>query len=120
MLRVLSRGEPLPLQNHSFRDTPGIDVVWRGGDVLWPLNGAWFGPSEKEPDAKFPTRVLRFWCPWRILPFIRWRFGRTVGYLGFKAWGVDDERYLNWIPAEHVRRGSVALTFSARFDADDH
>jgi hypothetical protein len=113
VLRVLSSNEPLPLQNHTFREVPGIDIAFRGGDVWWPLDGNWFDPP-------FPRWVIRFICPWRVLPFVRWRLGRTVGYLGFKAWGVDDERYLNWVPAEHVRAGSVALTFSARLDADDH
>ena len=115
MLHVLSSGEPLPLQNYTFRDRPGIDISWRGGDVLWPLDGKWFEPP-------YPRWVIRFRLRWRILPFIRWNLPwlRSVGYFGFKAYGVDDERYLNWMPAEIVRKGSVALTFSARLDADDH
>jgi hypothetical protein len=113
MFRVLSKGEPLPLQNHTFREERGWDISWRGGQVHWPVDGKWF-------EAPFPRRVISFWCPLRILPFVRWRFGSTVGYFGFKAYGVDDPRYLNWIAAEHVREGSVALTFSARPDADDH
>jgi len=112
-MRALSRGEPLPLQNHSFRERPGIDIVFRGGQVHDPLNGQWFGP-------KWPTVVISFFCPIRVLPFIRWRFGRLAGYLGFKAYGVDDPRYLNWISKEHVFSGSVALCLSARLDADDH
>jgi len=112
-MRVLSRNEPLPLQNNTFREKPGIGIVFRGGHVHQPLNGQWFGP-------KWPTRVLHFYCPWRILPFINWRIGRTVGYVGFKAYGVDVPKYLNWIPSEHVFEGSVALSISARLDADDH
>lgn len=113
MKRVLSKNEPLPLQNHTFRETNGIDVSWRGGDLLIAGFGNWF-------DA--PFFKLRVWVnvPFRILPFIRWRFGKTVGYLGAKAWGVDSEHYLNWIDAKHVRVGSVALVISARIDADDH
>ena len=113
MYRVLSKNEPLPLQNYTFRDKPGIDLVWRGGQVIQPFWGNWFDPP-------FFKIVFKFYVPWRILPFIRFRFGRTVGYLGFKAWGVDSEHYLNWLPAEHVMVGSVALVCSARLDADDH
>lgn len=113
MYRVLSKGEPLPIQHHNFRTTTGIDVVWRGGDVIRPLDGNWFNPP-------FPRWVVKCFCPWRILPFIRWRFGSTVGYLGFKAFGVDSEHYENWLPAARVAVGSAALTPSARFDADDH
>ena len=113
MKRVLSKGEPLPLQNYSFREANGIDISWRGGDVLFAFKGNWF-------DAPFFKYVFWINVPWRILPFIRWRFGKTVGYLGAKAWGVDSEHYLNWISAEHVRVGSVALVLTARFDADDH
>jgi hypothetical protein len=114
MYRILhNERHPGPIQNHNFRDTPGIDISWRGGDVIRPLNGKWFDEPE-------PTRVLRFWCPWRVLPFIRWRIGRTVGYAGFKAFGVDSEHYKDWLPAERVQVGSVALTPSWRWDADDH
>jgi hypothetical protein len=113
MLRVLSRGEPLPIQNNSFRSATGIDIAWRGGHVHWPIDGKWFEPP-------YPRWVVRFYCPWRILPFIRWRLGRVVGYLGWKAWGVDDPRYLNWVDSNLVRVGSVALTLSARLDASDH
>lgn len=116
MYRVLSKNEPLPLSHNSFRDKPGIDIQWRGGDVIRPLNGNWMDPP-------YPTWVVKFYCPWRILPFIRWRFGTknpTVGYAGFKAFGVDLKAYENWLPKERVRVGSEALTPSWRFDADDH
>lgn len=116
MYRVLSRGESLPLQHYNFRDRPGIDIVWRGGDVIRPLNGKWFDPP-------YPTWVVAFFCPLRILPLIRWRIGTknpAVGYAGFKAFGVDSEHYENWLPKERVHIGSVALTPSWRFDADDH
>lgn len=112
MLTVF-HNEPAPPQQRSFRETPGIDIQWRGGHVVTPINGNWF-------EAPFPTIVWGWFCPWRILPLVRWRFGKVVGYLGFKAWGVDDPRYLNWIHDVHVRPGSVALTLSARFDAGDH
>ena len=113
MYRVL-HNEQAPVQNNTFRETPGIDICFRGGDIVQPWGGGnWF-------DAPFFKRVLHIYCPWRILPFIRWRIGSVVGYLGFKAWGVDSEHYLNWLPAEHVKNGSVALVLSARFDADDH
>jgi hypothetical protein len=114
--RVLSKDEPLPLQHHNFRETQGIDIVWRGGDVIRPIGGNWMS----EP---WPKRVLHFFCPLRVLPLVRWRFGTehpTVGYAGFKAFGVDLEAYKNWMPGEHVHDGSVALTPSWRFDADDH
>ena len=111
--RVLSEGEPLPLQHHNFLDRTGIDIVWRGGDVIQPFWGNWFDPP-------FFRIVFKFYVPWRILPFIRWRFGRTVGYLGFKAFGVDSEHYCNWLPPDRVHVGSVAIVCSARMDADDH
>src|SRR5512145_1444347 len=114
MYRVLHDGSiPLPIQNHNFRATPGIDIQWRGGNVIRPLDGRWF-------DEPVPTRIIKFWCPWRILPLIRWRFGTTVGYAGFKPFGVDSEHYKRWLPEQHVCDGSVALTPSWRWDADDH
>lgn len=115
--RVLaSAAEQRPLSHHSFRETQGIDIKWRGGDVVRPLNGNWMDPP-------YPTKVIHFFCRWRILPFIRWRFGKknpTVGYAGFKAFGVDLEAYKNWLPLEHIHEGSEALTPSWRWDADDH
>lgn len=113
MYRILTGNEPLPAQNYTFRERPGIDIVWRGGHVVQPFWGNWFDP----PYFRF---VLKFYVPWRILPFIRWRIGSTVGYLGAKAWGVDSEHYLNWLPKDKVRVGSVALVLTARIDADDH
>jgi hypothetical protein len=113
MYKVL-HNEQDPVQNRTFRPTAGIGLSWRGGDVVQPYGGGnWFDPP-------FFERVLHVFVPWRILPFINWRIGTTVGYLGFKAWGVDSEHYLNWLPADRVKKGSVALVFSARFDAADH
>lgn len=111
--RVLSKNEPLPLQNHNFLEQKGVSICFRGGDIVQPWFGNWFDP----PYFKY---VWHIYVPWRILPFLRWRIGKTVGYLGFKAWGVDSEHYLNWLPADKVRVGSVAVVFSARMDADDH
>ena len=113
MLRVLSRGEPLPLQNHTFREKPGIDIAWRGGDVVRPWGGQWFGPQ-------WPSGQVRFRCPWRVLPFIRWNLFGRKGYAGFKAFGVDREEYVQYMGAALVSVGSVALCPSFRLAAEDH
>lgn len=85
---------------------PGI--YFRGGDVVRPLNGQWFGP-------KYPTKYLHFFVPFRILPFISFKIGRFGMYCGFKVFGVDPEAYKNWLPVEEVYDGSVALCPSWRF-----
>ena len=70
----------------------GIVVSLRGGDVVRPLNGSWFGDKA----GGFPTKVWRWYCPVPILPFISIAFGRFGWYAGFKTFGADDPTYLRW------------------------
>jgi hypothetical protein len=113
---------PLPVQNYNVTRVHGSWYFeWRGGDVVRPFgwdNWAWFG-REEDKIVPFPRNVLRIFIPWRILPFITWGSGvvpfSNGGYLGFKAFGVDNEEYKNWLPASEVYDGSVALCPSFRF-----
>ena len=85
----------------------------RGGDVVRPWGGQWFGPQ-------WPSGQVRFRCPWRVLPFIRWNLFGRKGYAGFKAFGVDREEYVQYMGAALVSVGSVALCPSFRLAAEDH
>lgn len=96
--------DPLP-------ELGGRKFIFRlySGDVCDPVNGNWF----KEP---FPTKVIRFFCKWPVLPFIAWRWPFTTrgGYLGCKLYGVDPEVYKQWIDPKEVYLGSQAVCFSIR------
>ena len=85
----------------------GLWIEFRGGDVCDPVFGNWFSPP-------WPKYVIRFFCKYPVLPWISWRIGKWVGYVGFKAYGADPKAYLNWMPAEDVYLGSDALCLSAR------
>jgi hypothetical protein len=94
---------PFPLKN-------GVFFELRGGDICEPVgfNSNWFEPP-------FPSRVIRKFCAWRVLPFLSWKFGTWGGYIGFKAYGVDSPIYQYWLcPYFEVYPGSVALCLSAR------
>jgi hypothetical protein len=95
------------------REAFGVTFALRGGDVLHPLGqGDWF----KSP---YFSRILRFWCPIPILPWITWNLFGWRGYLGAKIYGADSEAYANWMPATDVYVGSQALQFSARLRISD-
>lgn len=90
------------------RETFGITFALRGGDVLHPLGqGDWFKPP-------YFSRILRFWCPLPVMPWITWNLFGWRGYLGAKVYGADSDAYKNWMPAEDVCPGSLALQFSGR------
>ena len=90
------------------RSSFGITFALRWGDVCHPLGseGNWF----KEP---YFTKVLRFYS-YVPLPFITWNLFGWRGYAGMKFWGCDSEAYKNWLPAEIVYPGSIAMQFSGR------
>jgi hypothetical protein len=95
------------------RDKFGIAFVLRGGDVCHPLgDGKWFEPPYFE-------RVLRFWCPLPILPFISWNLWGWKGYAGAKVYGADSPEYKNWMEPADVFPGSFALHFSVRLRITD-
>lgn len=95
------------------RSAFGITLALRGGDVLHPLGkGDWFKPP-------YFARVLRFWCPLPILPWISWNLWGWRGYAGAKVYGADSWDYLNWMPAGDVYQGSQALQFSVRLRISD-
>mgnify|MGYP000673918565 CR=1 FL=1 len=95
------------------RDTFGITFVLRGGDVLHPLGkGDWF-------ELPYFSRVLRFWCPLPLLPWVSWNLWGWRGYFGAKVYGADSLDYLNWMPAKDVYQGSQALQFSIRLHISD-
>lgn len=96
--------DPLP-------EIGGRKFIFRlySGDVCDPVNGNWF----KEP---FPTKVIRFFCKWPVLPFIAWKwpFVKKAGYIGAKLYGADPVAYKNWMPETDVYPGSQAVCFSIR------
>jgi len=95
------------------RSTFGVTLALRWGDVCHPLGtGDWFKPP-------YFTRILRFWCPFPILPWISWNLWGWCGYLGAKIYGADSEAYKNWMPAEDVYEGSQAIQFSGRLRITD-
>jgi hypothetical protein len=83
-------------------------IIFRlcSGDVLDPYLGNWF----KEPYFKV---IIRFFTE-RKLPYFAWRFNKKCGYIGFQAYGVDSEQYLNFLPAKDVFDGSQALSLTFR------
>ena len=109
VLRGISTDPAQPI-TAPFRTRNGVFFELRGGDICEPVGIAtnWFEPP-------FPTRVIRKFCKWRVLPFLSWKFGTWGGYIGFKAYGVDAPIYAYWLaPAFEVYPGSVALCFSIR------
>lgn len=95
------------------RATFGITVALRGGDVLHPLGkGDWFKPP-------YFSRILRFWCPVPILPWISWNLWGWRGYFGAKVYGADSPEYVHWMAAVDVYDGSQALQFSVRLRISD-
>ena len=90
----------------------GLVLSLRGGDVVRPFGGQWFGPD-------FPRRVLRFSCPLPVLPFISVALGRYGFYIGFKTFGADDRTYLLWpghvFTEADMMPESMALCPSIRF-----
>jgi len=111
VFQISTGDEPL---TQPKRQTFGITFALRGGDVCHPLgtDGNWFTPP-------YFTRVLRFYCPIPILPFVMWNLWGWRGYAGAKIYGVDSEAYKNWMPTEDVYNGSLALHFSARLSIND-
>lgn len=94
------------------RQAFGITFALRGGDVCHPLGqGDWFKPP-------YFSRVLRFWS-YFPLPFITWNLCGWRGYAGMKCWGCDSEAYKNWLPAEIVYPGSIAMQLSLRLRITD-
>ena len=95
------------------RSNFGITFALRGGDVLHPLGeGDWF----KSP---YFSRILRFYCPIAVLPFVSWNLWGWKGYLGAKVYGADSDAYKNWMPFEDVYDGSQAIQFSGRLTIGD-
>ncbi len=95
----------------------GVFFELRGGDFLHPLGrgknadgtSRWFNlPGFK--------KAVRFYCPWRILPFLSWRVGKHGGYIGAKIYGVDSPAYKKTLPVEEgeVFDGSLAMQLSIR------
>ena len=99
------------------RSTFGVTLALRWGDVCHPLGaGAWFKPP-------YFTRLLRFWCPLPLLPWISWNLWGWRGYLGAKVFGMDSEAYKQW-PAlateqDQIYPGSLAIQFSGRLKISD-
>jgi len=95
------------------RESFGITLALRGGDVLHPLgSGNWFSPP-------WFQSIWRWFCPITILPWISWNLFGWRGYIGFKAYGADAVEYINFMPAADVSPGSIALMISARLYISD-
>lgn len=99
------------------RATFGITFALRGGDVLHPLGkGDWFKPP-------YFARVLRFWCPLPLLPWISWNLWGWRGYCGMKIFGVDSDAYKLWPAMSELKHevypGSKALMASIRLSISD-
>lgn len=92
--------DPLPERN-------GLVLRFIRGDLCDPMDGQWFGP-------RWPARVIRWRFERLPIPFLAWKFGPWLGYLGAKVYGVDSPAYLNWMPARDVYAGSFAFCLSAR------
>ena len=110
VFQIITRDEGL---TNPKRSVWGVTLALRGGDVLHPLGtGDWFKPP-------YFSRVLRFFCPFTILPFIAWNLWGWRGYIGAKVYGADSEAYKNWMPVWDVFPGSLAIQFSIRFAIKD-
>lgn len=74
----------------------------------------------RDPDGWFgralPVIIIRVNLPWLPLPFVAWKwpFVNRAAYIGFKLYGVDSDRYKDWLPAHEVFDGSQAVHFSVR------
>ena len=97
----------------------GIVLKLRGGDVVRPVGyprnwfrkdapNVWFNT---EPETRW--KVLRFFCPLPVLPFLSVAAGKYGFYIGFKDYGVHHEEYRAWLQTEDVYAGSMALAPSA-------
>lgn len=102
-----SRGDRARHLTDPLPDTNGVIVRLIRGDMVDPLDGQWFGP-------RWPTRVVRWRFTWLPLPFVAWKCGPWLGYVGAKVYGVDAPEYRNWLPDPDVYPGSVAFCLSAR------
>jgi hypothetical protein len=93
-----------------FPEKNGFYFALHGGDVCEPLGlgSNWFAPP-------YPKRVWRWFCKKPLLPFLSYRFGSLIGYVGAKPFGVDSPSYKEWLcePIE-VYDGSQALCFTIR------
>ena len=91
----------------------GVTLALRGGDVCHPLGeGKWFEPP-------YFDKVLWFWMPLPLLPFISWNLFGWKGYIGAKVYGADSPAYKNWMKESDVYEGSQAIHFSVRFIIND-
>ena len=103
-----------------YRVTNGITFDLRGGDVVQPLaltvknpdgTSVWYTP----PGFK---RVLHFWMPLPLLPWLSARFGRFGVYMGAKCFGMDLPEYPDTL---HVSEGEIyegskaIMLFTMRF-----
>jgi len=108
--QIITRDEGI---TNPKRSVWGVTFALRWGDVLHPLgDGDWFRPP-------YFSRVLRFYCPLSMLPFVAWNLWGWRGYLGAKVYGADSPDYKNWMPAEDVYDGSQAIQFSGRLTIGD-
>jgi len=109
ILRGFSTDPTQPITG-PFPSRNGVFFELRGGDVAEPIG---FGTNWFKPP--YPSHVLRFFCPWRVLPFLSWKLGSFGGYIGFKAYGVDAPEYPLWLcKPEECYSGSVAMCITAR------
>lgn len=101
-------GEPLTTP---YPSKSGFIFRLLGGDVIYPLgNGDWFRPP-------YFDRVIRFFMPIPIMPFLSIRLGRFGFYFGCKVFGVDSPAYANWMcDRSQVYPGSQSMMLiSIRF-----
>ncbi len=86
-------------------------IRFLGGDVCSPLNGHMLTGNP------WPSKVLRFWCPLPILPFLCVKVGRFGCYAGAKVYG-SDQNYANWMTPADYESGGLAIVLTARFFTD--
>jgi hypothetical protein len=103
--------------HHDGEGKPGWGVVikLRGGDVVRPIGYPINWLKKDAPNVWFNTgpvrwKVLKFFCPIPILPFISVSLGQYGFYMGFKDFGVHHDEYKTWLPSSDVYVGSMALS----------
>jgi len=109
-VEIVYRTDNEPLTT-PFPSKDGIMVRFVRGDYLdpqWIFNGGgWFKPPA-------PRFTLRHFFKWLPIPYIAWRKGTRVGYIGAKIYGVDSPEYYRFVHTREIYNGSQAFCITLR------
>ena len=101
------------LWKNAFLLEPGIACDMLGGDVCDPY---WLGNGGSWLDAKSPAPrfTVRFYLPYRLLPWLRIRIGKWLIAAGWKPYQVNSPAYLRFTKPSDNYPESQALCFTVQ------